>query len=308
MVDYAKKKNDELAALCKERSLPHTGKKADLVKRLEEHDAKSGTAAAPSKPEDEIDWDEEPATETAKAATTEPAANAIAAGGVGEVANPQAVPNQEAAVDPAKTDDLSVAPPEGTTEVKPTSTMPDRTIDEELEKLKKRAEKFGNPPEMLENIKKMERAKKFGVEGESGLGMLNQALSTEKPYGKRGREGAENDGGIRKRSKVRPGKKGGGGGVETKPKKESNEKSNGGYPSWMTDKDREVSSALELSCGKRVPRRYVLYSWLTLHCRLLNAGRPSSPPKRSQCAFRATTLKPATSRPWLGLYYAALLL
>ncbi|KAK4634801.1 hypothetical protein CLAFUW4_01697 [Fulvia fulva] len=242
MVDYSKKKNDELAALCKERSLPHTGKKADLVKRLEDYDAKadSGTAAAPAKAEDEIDWDEEPAAETAKAATTEPAANAIAAGGVGEVSNPQAVPNQEAAIDPAKTDDLSVAPPEGTTEAKPTSTMPDRTIDEELEKLKKRAEKFGNPPEMLENIKKMERAKKFGVEGEPGLGMLNQALSTEKPYGKRGREGAENDGGIRKRSKVRPGKKGGGGG-EAKPKKESNEKSNGGYPSWMTDKDKEAA-------------------------------------------------------------------
>ena len=31
MADYAKKKNDELAALCKERGLAHTGKKADLV-------------------------------------------------------------------------------------------------------------------------------------------------------------------------------------------------------------------------------------------------------------------------------------
>lgn len=96
MADYAKKKNDELAALCKERSLPHTGKKADLVKRLEDYDAKgaSASASAPAKPaanEDEIDWDDE-----AKAATTEPAAAAIAAGGVGEVANPLAVPNQQA--------------------------------------------------------------------------------------------------------------------------------------------------------------------------------------------------------------------
>ncbi|EME48675.1 hypothetical protein DOTSEDRAFT_67646 [Dothistroma septosporum NZE10] len=244
MVDYSKKKNDELATLCKERGLPHTGKKADLVKRLEDYDAKQSSgpaAAAPSKPDDQIDWDEEPSTETAKAATTEPAANAIAAGGLGQVSNPQAVPNQEPAIDPARTDDLSVAPPEDTAEVKPTSTMPDRTVDEELEKLKKRAEKFGNPPEMLENIKKMERAKKFGVEGDSGLGMLNQALSTDKPYGKRGREGAENDGGIRKRSKVRPVKKGGGGAGEAKPKREETEHNNGGYPSWMTNKDREAA-------------------------------------------------------------------
>jgi SAP domain-containing ribonucleoprotein len=76
MSEYAKKKNDELAALCKERGLPHTGKKADLVKRLEEHDATNtstaptpATAPAPAPVaavEDEIDWDDEPAAETAK--------------------------------------------------------------------------------------------------------------------------------------------------------------------------------------------------------------------------------------------------
>lgn len=81
--DYSKKKNVELEELLKSRSLPHTGKKADLVARLQEYDAKQAstsstarklaatTAAAattPSKPsttattvalEDEIDWEED---------------------------------------------------------------------------------------------------------------------------------------------------------------------------------------------------------------------------------------------------------
>ena len=67
----------------------------------------SKTAAAA---EDEIDWDDDNPTEAAKTASTEAGAAAIAAGGKGQVANPQAVPNQEAAVDPSKTDDLSVKP------------------------------------------------------------------------------------------------------------------------------------------------------------------------------------------------------
>ena len=109
--EYAKKKNDELIALCKERGLPHSGKKADLVKRLEDSDSNVPEETAAAKPaiEDEIDWDDEPTADTAKAATTEADANAMEAGGVGAVKNPVDVPNQELAVDPAKTDDLTVA-------------------------------------------------------------------------------------------------------------------------------------------------------------------------------------------------------
>lgn len=43
MVDYAKKKNDELKGLCKERGLRRSSKKADLVKRLEDYDAEQST-------------------------------------------------------------------------------------------------------------------------------------------------------------------------------------------------------------------------------------------------------------------------
>ncbi|KAK3048591.1 hypothetical protein LTR09_010086 [Extremus antarcticus] len=182
MVDYAKKKNDELATLCKERGLAHTGKKADLVKRLEDNDASSASAPATNAAgiDDEIDWDDEPATETAKAATTQPAADALAAGGVGvEIPNPQKVPNQVVAEDPAQTDDLTVAAAPADTaaeEVKEpekdfSAGIAERTFDEEIEKRKARARKFGMP-EDTDDIKALERAKKFGTEipGGSALG------------------------------------------------------------------------------------------------------------------------------------------
>jgi SAP domain-containing ribonucleoprotein len=78
--DYSRKKNAELEELLKARSLPHTGKKAELVARLQEDDAKrasSTSTAGPVAPalksittkktapaaspvtEDVIDWDDE---------------------------------------------------------------------------------------------------------------------------------------------------------------------------------------------------------------------------------------------------------
>ncbi|CZT20463.1 uncharacterized protein RCC_06323 [Ramularia collo-cygni] len=240
MVDYAKKKNDELAALCKERSLPHTGKKADLVKRLEDFDAKDASApdSAPAKSvaaEDEIDWDDD-----AKAATTEPAAAAIAAGGVGEVANPLAVPNQEAAIDPSKTNDLTVVAPSeqpAAQEAESESTMEHRTLAAEIEKRKARARKFGMP-ENSEEIKALERALRFGATDLPGL--LNKALpaKSERTDRKRGRASVEPEGGVRKAaSRARKG------GDRPKPvngKTETSKPSQGGA-AWMNDKDREAA-------------------------------------------------------------------
>jgi SAP domain-containing ribonucleoprotein len=231
MADYAKKKNDELAAICKERGLPHTGKKADLVKRLEEYDSKQSA-------EDELNFDDEPATETANAATTEPAANAIAAGGQGEVSNPQAVPNQEAAIDPAQTNDLKVEAAPVVEEPKTEESiykqgLLERTLDEEIEKRKARARRFGMP-EDTDEIKALERAKRFGTDLP---GLLNKALPADmKREKKRGVDGADNDGGIRKRSRGRaaPEKKQG---SEQVGSEKTEKKENGGYPSWMSAAD-----------------------------------------------------------------------
>ena len=58
MPEYTKMKNADLESLLKERGLPHTGKKADMVARLEEDDKKKNN-------EDEIDWDDDAADASA---------------------------------------------------------------------------------------------------------------------------------------------------------------------------------------------------------------------------------------------------
>ena len=251
MAEYGKRKNDELIALLKERGLPHSGKKADLVKRLEDYDATGAGSAVKPVADDEIDWDDEPAADAAKSATTQPAADAIAAGGVGVgVPNPQAVPNQIVAEDPSQSNDLDVA---AAGEPKPVGAeaekveekdfsqgLVDRTIDEEIEKRKARARKFGMP-EDTDDIKALERAKRFGTADLPGL--LNKALPSER---KRGRDDGEKDGGVRKRS--RGPQRGGRHGRGPRREKERTPVATGGsgggsYPAWMTKDDREKADA-----------------------------------------------------------------
>ncbi|OAX85173.1 hypothetical protein ACJ72_00440 [Emergomyces africanus] len=110
--EYAKKTNAELIEILKSRSLPHTGKKADLVARLQEADkseADKALTAAPSKAaaavEDVIDWDDDaalaepaiPAKSSTSTTTTAP---------IKQVPNPTAVPNQKVDIDPSTTHDL----------------------------------------------------------------------------------------------------------------------------------------------------------------------------------------------------------
>ncbi|KAG8623927.1 hypothetical protein KVT40_008903 [Elsinoe batatas] len=246
MTDYSKMKNAELEALLKERGLPHTGKKAELVKRLQEADAAS--AEATKKDEDEIDWDDEPTT-TAAAATSEPAAAAIKAGGQRQAPNPQAVPTQQADIDPSKTDDLKVenAPSEvveekPVEEAKPakdfTAGIATSTVDEEIERRKARARKFGIDESADETLKALERAKKFGTSELNDK--LNQALP-EKRERKRGRE-PEEAGDSRKRG--RPGMRGGrrGSGRPNGEGRPAPRNTNGG-PNWMSEADRAKAEA-----------------------------------------------------------------
>ena len=221
--DYTKKKNAELEELLKARSLPHTGKKAELIARLQEYDAKQSSAAKPSTTtaaagdEDQIDWDDDvPATSTPVTGSVPSGTAAIAAGGQGQVANPTAVPNQAVDTDPSKTDDLTVKPPapasdttakgdekepatksEEAPSAPPTdfaSGLQSSSVDEEIAKRQKRAARFGIQEDSTDALKALERAKKFGTGSEgdkSAVKGLDEALPerVKRDRGvKRGRE------------------------------------------------------------------------------------------------------------------------
>ncbi|KAF2440782.1 hypothetical protein P171DRAFT_395508, partial [Karstenula rhodostoma CBS 690.94] len=222
MSQYAKLKNDELQAMLRERGLPTTGKKADMVDRLTKDDEKtSEPAPSNAHPEDEIDWDDgdEAANQEEKAdkktASEEPAVTTQSetvakAGGTGQPPNPQAVPNQKIDIDPSKTDDLSVKPAgeetDGAVEAKEEENkepapsyaagVAATDLDAEIEKRKKRAAKFGLKVEDDETLKKLERAKKFGESG--ALKGLDEALPERKER-KRGREDNEDAGRNKRR-------------------------------------------------------------------------------------------------------------
>lgn len=222
--DYSKKKNAELEELLKSRSLPHTGKKADLVARLQQYDsqhsAEKPAATRETGGEDEIDWDDDTAPIVPPLVGSDPPATAaIAAGGQGQVANPTAVPNQVVDTDPSKTSDLTVDPPAPTSvadaEPKAATTNktsePDETasappptdftsglsstsLDEEIAKRKKRAARFDLKEDDDEALKSLERARKFGTgtaEDKTAIKGLDEALPerVKKERGiKRGRE------------------------------------------------------------------------------------------------------------------------
>ncbi|CBX94456.1 hypothetical protein IAQ61_009697 [Plenodomus lingam] len=287
MPEYTKMKNAELEALLKERGLPHTGKKAEMVERLQKDDDDKTNSKPAASNEDEIDWDDEVDEDDAAAAPV--AADALKegvvttneetianAGGEGQPTNPQAVPNQVADIDPAATDDLSVQPPaegaaEATTETKPEESkepVPDYSrglaatnLDEEIEKRKKRALKFGTKIENDEGLKKLERAKKFGEVGPPQG--LDEALPERNR--KRGREGGDQAGGNKRRDGVgrdqdgRGGGRGGRGGRDRRDNRDRkgrdnrrNENTSGGGQgtSWMSEKDRAAAEARRAKFAK----------------------------------------------------------
>lgn len=219
--DYSKKTNAELVEILKSRSLPHTGKKAEMVARIQEDDASkaNNSAAAPAPApkgdtaDDVIDWeDDEVPTETAKpsteAAAPAPAENTEAPNPQPDVAGaapeePKAEPKgaegetQEGSGQPTAT---------AQAEEKPATNyakgLPVTELEEELKKRKARAEKFGitedSQAAIAEAEQRLERAKRFGAEAEvpanAGVSKLDEALPSEQPR-KRGR--GQNDQGSR---------------------------------------------------------------------------------------------------------------
>jgi len=171
MTDYSKLKVTDLKDLLSARSLPVSGKKEELIARLTESDAATPTAddlgdLAP--PEEDYDWDT-PATKTylpgmfdlnARTAETEtkPAAAPAAA--------PSSAPKQSVETpNPTAATTTANSPPAPAPTTAPTAadtTDADAALAAELEKRKRRAERFGIPLE--ESAKALERARKFGIQ------------------------------------------------------------------------------------------------------------------------------------------------
>jgi ribosomal protein L22 len=70
MTDYGELKVDELQKLLEQRGLPKSGKKAELVARLEEHDAASAESPAPSPQSPEEVSEEAPSRQRGSAETS----------------------------------------------------------------------------------------------------------------------------------------------------------------------------------------------------------------------------------------------
>ena len=140
-MDYAKLKVTELKELLSARSLPLSGKKEELVARLIENDKSSNDLTDLLPPEEEYDWDTPANT-------------------------PKTKTEVKAPVDtkpPTATERIT------TTETKTTPAPAETTVDSiaaELEKRKRRAERFGIP--VNDNVKALERVKRFGSEASNG--------------------------------------------------------------------------------------------------------------------------------------------
>ncbi|KAF2476389.1 uncharacterized protein BDR25DRAFT_210544 [Lindgomyces ingoldianus] len=280
MSEYSKMKNADLEALLKTRGLPTGGKKADMVDRLTKDDeskkaaeAKAGKEAPATSakvavlhPEDEIDWDDDASDTAAESAkpvkpTIAPAEAVIKASGEDQVPNPQAVPSQKADIDPSKTSDLSVKLP--TEEQKDGSAAPEEkekapvdyskglaasTIDDEIEKRKARAKRFGINTENDESLKKLERQKKGGDFGPPKG--LDDSLPERTR--KRGRDDNDEDGRNKRRGggrlTARRGRGNRDGGNRDGDRRRDNRNEDRGKPSidganWMRDEDRAKMEA-----------------------------------------------------------------
>jgi SAP domain-containing ribonucleoprotein len=256
MPDYAKMKNAELEALLKQRSLPHTGKKADMVARLQEDDKKeSATAPAAAAKEDEIDWDDD-AAESGKAAAPAPSttksstgAPSIATSTAPKTATAptastdvtkSAVPPTSGTGKPVGSDAATAASnqPEEGSESKPATDfsigLPETTLDEEIEKRKARAKKFGlqeDNPLADEALQRLARAKKFG-ETDRPMG-LNSALPERRE--KRRRDGEDHGRHDFKRR--------GRGGRRHMGRGDGDRRQDQGNGTWMSEKDRAAAEA-----------------------------------------------------------------
>jgi SAP domain-containing ribonucleoprotein len=266
MSDYSKMKNADLEALLKERGLPHSGKKADLVARLQEDDKKKASATVPE--EDEIDWDlddtlpgDEPKTTTTttvrpvaetkkeerKPQSSKPTKPAMTTATTAAVS--AKTTNGDAA---ASTTDKPTVPPVDDVPAKDyTAGLKETTAEDEIERRRKRIKRFMDPndPESVkrgeEELKKLDRAEKFkDLEATTKVDSALPERKRKRDHDNESGEAHEGRGGGFKRRGRRLGRGGrGGDGQNNKSGTGVESKGSGGAATWMSDAERAKAEA-----------------------------------------------------------------
>ncbi|KAL9083943.1 MAG: hypothetical protein Q9159_005498 [Coniocarpon cinnabarinum] len=246
MGDYAKMKNSDLEALLKERGLPHNGRKAEMVARLQEAD-KAGTAA----PSDSKSLGNPSTDQSTSAAPVQSPSSADDRQATSAAnASPSNPPP-----DQAETSEDKVDGDETKEAAQFSANLATTSLDEEITRRKKRAEKFGMTEEDSDAIRNLERQKRFGtgptVTETEGVNRLDEALPERAKKGaKRGRadtnpdRGFEDPGLKRQRGRGR-----GRGGRAPAPRGRNDKSGQGGTPSWMTDTDKAAAERRKAKFG-----------------------------------------------------------
>ncbi|OQV02636.1 SAP domain-containing protein [Cladophialophora immunda] len=263
MVDYSKKTVVELIEILKSRSLPHSGKKAELVARLNEADKaaeENETEKAP--PAESTTAQPAPAPESSAAPAPAPETTSEEPAATELTAAPASVDEKDS---PSANTDTALA-----NSTSYALNLPQSDVDSEMAKRKARAERFGTSAaptngETETNAtdgdaqKALERARRFGT-GQTAVGKLDEALPEERERGsrKRGRTeetGAMDDPGLRKSFGGR-GARGRGGRFRGRGGRDNSRRRTGEKPSgvtkqgvFSTDADRAAAEARKKKFG-----------------------------------------------------------
>ena len=223
MVDYSKKTVAELKEILESRSLPATGKKADLVARLADAD-KAAESNGMLTPQHHFSYADLRAAET-KVPPAQPTPSGALPTKAPPVPAPPSKPAETSAAAATITEPVeaaggaaeAAASPSANTDTQLANStnyalgLQTSTVDDEMAKRKARADRFGTAAtpvtegangetgaEGAENKedeaqRALERAKRFGT-GQTAMGKLDEALPSERERGpkKRGRM-EEND-------------------------------------------------------------------------------------------------------------------
>ena len=267
MSDYSKMKNADLEVILKERGLPHSGKKADLVARLQEDDKKKASSTVPE--EDEIDWDlddtlpaDEPKTtavatappvaetkkEDPKPRSAKPAKPAVTTATTAAATTTKTT-NGDAA---ASTTDQPTVPSVADAPAKDyTAGLKETTAEDEIEKRRRRIKRFMDPndPESVkrgeEELKKLDRAEKFkDLEATTKVDSALPERKRKRDHDNESGDTREGRGGGFKRRGRHPGRSGrGGDGQSNKGGTGVESKGSGGAVTWMSDAERAKAEA-----------------------------------------------------------------